>query len=892
MPVLPRQESSTESAAFPSSAGDPTALDPDQWLTGKQFVTLGVVSLFLMIGPFLIWQIWATINTWGWWKPATPINSHHHRHYVRTWHGWVTAEHYRQGVVQRKTARKKLHQKLAWKTSTADYSWVFWDPEGARRQAYEESKKPLAKWLPAWARSWEFGSVAWRKGDEMLKVQDPEQGRSHTEPTHLSPATTGPVPTEASSNVRHGSCQSTSGQLDGLQDRATSTTFRALMSGALTGDSEGQHAGTVRRRIFRRASPAWMMDSVEIEIVTAQQLFNTQHPEYTLTQITDMGTDTTAGIHWPRRNGPGQDSDLAAIHRVRSMPAMLPMNTDHNLVRAPSLPILDETQLQQSRTLYRARSIEGPSAPNSSEDIPTPRGFTPTAGELAVRFGNTQTFSSDPSFAQKLNRSLQTWAKPLLLNPFASTGPENCGTAGRRGSPAMGWMAVGAKVDGYLEDMRGYEDGSELCYAGSESTSSVDTWVPFPKPGVVSNEKSLAQHADGGLKQKWSRKSSVSNPKRAVCGYGEHANTSEPTSVPRWYEKYRQISGSGASTEKHIIEHVAKPKPDRAVHASPLGLPTTPSPKRSVSFILPTNRGYFPTMLDGRHSVEAHSPRRRLSLPEKCFLDSLHRKLNWLSFELAPGFRGPEDNPAESWHAPLQSHGRLSGNVVSRATETQKRMLTRSGALRTEGKDSSAAPQRLDIPEINDWRTAVNSFRWLSGTEDLLHSIIHYEGDSIEPREEDIDTAAWILRRPPQGFEPTDAGMNSYYTGVKGYSEKMWEWEVVRRPYVLERMVRKHEGKHHDGVGGAVIRRVGKVFGLIMDKEDVKGKGKGKAPDRDGGGRGVTDGFRCVEMDAAVEGRDAPSTVAPTQGPRGGQWDAEAYERGSMRDYRLSGSES
>lgn len=183
----------------------------------------------------------------------------------------------------------------------------------------------------------------------------------------------------------------------------------------------------------------------------------------------------------------------------------------------------------------------------------------------------------------------------------------------------------------------------------------------------------------------------------------------------------------------------------------------------------------------------------------------------------------------------------------------------------------------------------------------------HHSGatDAAEPGEADIDPAAWILRRPPQGFEPTAAGVNAYYTGVKGYAEKMWEWEAVRRPYVLERMVRNHEGHGHAGVGGKVLRGVGKVMGVVRE-----GERRGVVGGDEGEGEGDAAVPSTMEVSAAATAPAAedPSVAAEdhADGPAadnddddgGGAtegsdsvWDADAYERGSMRDYSLSGSD-
>lgn len=897
MPVPSRQGYLPRTTALPSKSGPFDLSDPNNWLDEQQFWTLGAISLFLMLGPFLIWQFWDTINSWGWWKPGAPRNSHRRQHYIRTWHGWVTAEHHQHGMLRRQAARNKVHRKLAWKTSKADYSWIFWDPNGEGKQAFEKKKQPLAKWLPAWVRSWEFGRVAWRRGDEMLKVQDLEQGLNQTRSTFLTPEINGPCPTEASRRSRHGSAHSGSGQYDGFQDRPMTTTFSPWVSG---GDLEAQNTGTLRRRAVQRASQAWMIDSMEIEVFETQQCFG--GPPMGV-RSTELPTATAVSM---------------LVHRAQSLPVMPSTNTVKDLARASSLPTLSHAFPEHSKTLYRARPIDGPSAPNSSEDVPTPRGFTPKSGEMTVRFGSVRANSYDPRFLRSLDRSLQAWAQPLYVNPFASTGPEYCGTAGRRGSPAMGWVSVGAGLNEHLEDMRGYEAEGSLSYAGSTSSSLSDSWAPFPKHGLINPDRLPSHNGNDASKPVWHKNINMSGSKRAICGYGENFQVSDPNSNPKWYEKYRQVSVD--RPQELVVKHISHQKPDRAIEASPFDSPSTPQrPKRSISSLIPINQSCLPsTLLDGRHSVSVSHPRRHLSLPEQHFLDALQRKLTWLCFELSPGFRGPEDNPAESWKAPLLTHSRLSGNVVSRATETQKRTLTRSGARRTQGPvpttatgtspDAHTAQQTQYT--LDEFRTAMNALRACSRrlslslpdpdpnpnpnpssppaesdpTTLLRPATTYFEADALEPAEADIDTAAWILRRPPQGFEPTAAGVNAYYTGVKGYAEKMWEWEAVRRPYVLERMVRKHDGLGHDGVGGKVWRGVGKVLGVVREGERRVVGGDGEEEEEEEVGPDH-------ETSAAEGQADGPAAEDDATSGSESLWDADAYERGSMRDHSLSGSD-
>ncbi|KAI9857724.1 MAG: hypothetical protein M1830_006368, partial [Pleopsidium flavum] len=507
-------------------------------------------------------------------------------HYIRTWHGWVTVEKFEEGVAKRKLARERLNKKLAWKTSTADYSWIFWDPDGEKQKVFEERKKPLGKWLPAWMRSREFGSSSWREGDEMLKngAGDLEKGLQQMAPTQHQPEARLPHHTEAQVRTRNGSILSRSGQFDGLQDHIPSSTTGALMSGALTGEHDTHNAGTIRRRIGPGVSPAWMIDSVELELDATEQ-HGLPHSLDQRVAGKTMEAKKPSGIKWPR---------LTSLARAHSVPTMSSRHSDANLNRAPSLPSSTPGQPQGSRVLYNARSTEGPCAPNTSEDIDTPRGFTPNAGDLAVRFGDVRTYQNDPHFADNLDRSLQAWAKPMLLDPFTSTGCENCGTAGRSTSPAMGWANVGAEVDDHLEDMRGYENESEVDLAGSDTSSLTDHWVPLPRYDKQRNDKLPGYDNEDRAVTKWSRRPSLSNTKRTINGYGDQFCAFGADMGPRWYEKYR--------TEEQVARHSSRP--DRAIHASPIRSPKAPLPRRSVSFMLPTSKDFFPPPLDVRRSLQ------------------------------------------------------------------------------------------------------------------------------------------------------------------------------------------------------------------------------------------------------------------------------------------------
>ena len=62
----------------------------------------------------------------------------------------------------------------------------------------------------------------------------------------------------------------------------------------------------------------------------------------------------------------------------------------------------------------------------------------------------------------------------------------------------------------------------------------------------------------------------------------------------------------------------------------------------------------------------------------------------------------------------------------------------------------------LPTPKIGSWRPAMNRLRmdtWHSNDAELLNAITQFEGSiDMDRKESTIDTSAWILRRPPQGW--------------------------------------------------------------------------------------------------------------------------------------------
>ena len=87
----------------------------------------------------------------------------------------------------------------------------------------------------------------------------------------------------------------------------------------------------------------------------------------------------------------------------------------------------------------------------------------------------------------------------------------------------------------------------------------------------------------------------------------------------------------------------------------------------------------------------------------------------------------------------------------------------------------------------------MNKARKNSGLRELLRAVELFEGSVDEPSNGAIDPATWILRRPPQGYEMSSKQKHAYYEGGSGWSERLPDWQNVRRGYRIRKAV--YEGK-------------------------------------------------------------------------------------------------
>lgn len=109
----------------------------------------------ILAGLAVIGLLAYLLSHWGWWKLR---QSGSRRPLVRTWHGWVESS-----APSEKRPRNRLRKPpphIVTRIAKTDYSWIFWDPTGAKRRKFEQEREETwVRYLPRWMRSSPFGSA-------------------------------------------------------------------------------------------------------------------------------------------------------------------------------------------------------------------------------------------------------------------------------------------------------------------------------------------------------------------------------------------------------------------------------------------------------------------------------------------------------------------------------------------------------------------------------------------------------------------------------------------------------------------------------------------------------------------------------------------------------------
>ncbi|KAE8375349.1 hypothetical protein BDV26DRAFT_299776 [Aspergillus bertholletiae] len=204
------------------------------------------------------------------------------------------------------------------------------------------------------------------------------------------------------------------------------------------------------------------------------------------------------------------------------------------------------------------------------------------------------------------------------------------------------------------------------------------------------------------------------------------------------------------------------------------------------------------TTLHGTTCAQIIIPLKRLSNYEIMLIDSLDRKLRWLSHQLMPG-RKP-------FHFPLLPNHWLNIRtwiVYDPASRVPIDVKRRFGdprfntptprSQRAKRKYPTRTRKVANTPRIESWRRAVNQNRKSSGLRDLVKQVELYDSSADDPPDGYIDPVCWLIRKPPQGYQLSARQHAVYYEGGAGWQERLDDWQNIRRGYRIHKAV--HEGR-------------------------------------------------------------------------------------------------
>lgn len=142
----------------------------------KTFLMLLVGSFCIFILAVFIWKFGAFLRTFSRGKVVGGGKAASIR-YAKTWHGWVPRTIYDNRMQIRKERLNRIRDKLAWRTSHADYSWVWWDPGGCKFHHYRRNQERL-RIIPPQLLSYTFKGPDVRQADPVVLLSHSDSQRS------------------------------------------------------------------------------------------------------------------------------------------------------------------------------------------------------------------------------------------------------------------------------------------------------------------------------------------------------------------------------------------------------------------------------------------------------------------------------------------------------------------------------------------------------------------------------------------------------------------------------------------------------------------------------------------------------------------------------------------
>ncbi len=795
------------------TAGTPATNANDvEWKPGV-FRILGISSAVIVFTPMLIWLLWTIVKGWGEWK----IHSSGNRpHYVRTWHGWVDVDQVAVRAQKRANSKEKYRKWFIWKTTTNDYTWVFWDPGGVKQREYEYNRDhSVIRHLPTWMRSFEKGYLSTDERIVPNVLSAAEEGKIAVQSFRHSSEI---LPMGLSLQPHQAWFRSVSSDIKPLTRNTPNVGVTTLMTGALSAPDNDDSRGTVRRR---KTTPGqvrvWNANSPETRRATCTQFLAPRKTAYAVEETKHGAENRTSPVHLRSVHITDGASDDDSVRRFSSLPPVCAMRNSRFWsafkAHVEILPLFS----RKAPEFYRATVLEGLRAPETSRDSHASCSTTQSNNREAALEASTEPIGT--SSDRNITRKLELYDELVDTKPFKSLGNEYCGTAGRPGSPSFGWMVRGVPRPASGSILTEYEAEGSIEGASSYSCSSRSTSSSCSQYACENRKldlhKALAPH-----REDLGSAANIEEPGR-MCIRGtrgtflsdsvfqgsylpgeisSYAVALPPTGYAKSFRGLKAWPAKDWSLTKNIyvpLNPDSKTLIGESVY-SVQGVRATPADSTSSFVSRPPKQRQWPeqsastTMINtktlrtgmasrasnfSKSTKEIRRTTECLSSLDKSFLRDLDLRLKRLDYELSPGFRGPLSEVADPrwWYDAAPS----SAGVASRASQSiiisssiDAKYPSPSPVLR---RSYTAAPSRAKRPGLADLRRRASAQEMVYGAKFTTGS---------EPDEGTIDTAAWILRRPPMRAIREDSADNSalLFTDGRGPPKTLSEWQQQPEP--------------------------------------------------------------------------------------------------------------
>lgn len=179
-PVLPRQYYHYPSPPRSPKETPGTPVPVTKHISKKVFLQLFAGTVCIFVLGVLFWRIGRCFRRFTRNKVLKKGKKVDTR-YARTWYGWVPLQQHEAAKNVFRKCWRKICEWTSWKTTRADYHWVWWDPGQTAHEEYRQNRSFL-RWIPKLFRSKEHttADTIWNRGPPPERHKRTPEDRQRT----------------------------------------------------------------------------------------------------------------------------------------------------------------------------------------------------------------------------------------------------------------------------------------------------------------------------------------------------------------------------------------------------------------------------------------------------------------------------------------------------------------------------------------------------------------------------------------------------------------------------------------------------------------------------------------------------------------------------------------